>query len=163
MGHRSVPRGAAARPALLSARGSRLSAKQLERIFPGDSEMARRMRAFDLSKSDLAPPETWPENLRISLSLCLTSPFSMFLWWGPNYTILYNDAYISFLGRTKRPGVLGGPGRQAWYEIWDTIEPMLRGVREHAKPAWHKDILMFFDRELRSEELYVTFSYSPVF
>jgi hypothetical protein len=40
---------------------------------------------------------------------------------------------------------------------------MLREVREHAKPAWHQDILMFFDRELRSEELYVTFSYSPVF
>jgi hypothetical protein len=80
MNHPSTPRDGDAQPVALSPRGSRLGAEELQRIFPGESEMARRMRAFDWSTSDLGPPESWPENLRISLSLCLSSPFSMFLW-----------------------------------------------------------------------------------
>lgn len=45
----------------------------LERLFPGDSEVARRMRAFDWSASELGPVENWPENLRVAVRLCLTS------------------------------------------------------------------------------------------
>jgi len=124
--------------------------------------MARRMRALDWSKTDVGPPENWPQNLRIALGICLTSPFPMFVWWGPAFTILYNDAYIPFLGHTKHPGVLGRPGREAWYDIWDTIGPMLQSVRDTGKATWSEDILMFFDRELPKEEVYVTFSFSPV-
>jgi len=112
--------------------------------------MSRRMRALDWSKVDVGSPEQWPQNLKISLGICLASPFPMFVWWGPSFTILYNDAYISFLGRTKHPGVLGRPGREAWYEIWDTIGPMLQSIRETGKATWSEDILMFFDRELPS-------------
>jgi hypothetical protein len=57
----------------------------------------------------------------------------MFVWWGPNFTILYNDAYIAFLGRNKHPAVLGRPGREAWYDVWDTIGPMLESVRKTGK------------------------------
>jgi hypothetical protein len=100
----------------------------LARIFPGNSEMARRMRAFDWSTSDLGPPEQWPQNLRSALGLCLTSRFPILLWWGPQFTVLYNDAYISFLGDAKHPRFLGRPGRECWSEIWETIWPMLQGV-----------------------------------
>ena len=54
----------------------RLSGGEWERLFPGDSEMAGRMRALDWSTSDLGPPESWPENLRVAVRLCLTSRFS---------------------------------------------------------------------------------------
>jgi hypothetical protein len=36
----------------------------LAQIFPGDSEMARRMRSFDWSQNPLGPPESWPQNLK---------------------------------------------------------------------------------------------------
>src|SRR5690349_16902914 len=61
-----------------------LAGSELERLFPGDSEMAGRMRAFDWSKTDLGPPKGWPENLRVAVSLCLTSRFPILLWWGAN-------------------------------------------------------------------------------
>jgi hypothetical protein len=85
----------------------------LTRIFPGDSEMARRMRAHDWSRTPVGKPETWPQNLRTALSICLTSKFPMHVWWGPELTLFYNDAYISFLGAGKHPAVLGGSGRHA--------------------------------------------------
>ena len=58
--------------------------EELGRLFPGESELARRMRAFDWSASDLGPPGRWPENLRTTVSLCLTSRFPILIWWGPD-------------------------------------------------------------------------------
>ncbi len=65
-------------------RGSsdRLSDRDRDRLFPGDSEMARRMRAFEWSSSDLGPTEHWPENLRVAVRLCLTSRFP--IWFVPH-------------------------------------------------------------------------------
>jgi len=48
---------------------------EVEQLFPGDSEMARRMRALDWSATELGPVEDWPENLRGAVRLCLTSRF----------------------------------------------------------------------------------------
>ena len=55
----------------------------LRAIFPGESEMAEQMRAFDWAASDFGPVERWPENLRVAVRLCLTSRFPILLWWGP--------------------------------------------------------------------------------
>jgi signal transduction histidine kinase len=49
----------------------------LDRIFPGDSEMARRMRAFDWSRTPVGPIDGWPQTLRIALGICLSSRFPM--------------------------------------------------------------------------------------
>jgi len=87
----------------------------------------------------------------------------MHVWWGPSLTLFYNDAYISFLGPSKHPTVLGRSGRDAWAEIWPIIGPMIDGVFRKGIASWSEDILMFFDRELAQEEVYVTFSFSPVF
>ncbi len=63
----------------------------LEQVFPGKSEMARRMRELDWSKTSLGPVEHWPQSLRTSVSTCLDCAFPIVLWWGPELTILYND------------------------------------------------------------------------
>src|SRR4051812_10398793 len=128
------------------------SASALERIFPGDSEMAARLRTFDWAHSDLGPPATWPENLRIALSLCLTSRFPILLWWGPQLTVLYNDAYIPFLGETKHPQALARPGQTVWPEIWDTIGPLLQSVRATGQVTGSADFLFFVARTLPQEE-----------
>src|SRR5919109_4796943 len=82
---------------------------ELERLFPGNSEMARRMRTFDWSQSDVGDPQAWPENLRTAMRLCLTSRIPVVMYWGPNFNVLYNDPYISFLGDAKHPDCLGRP------------------------------------------------------
>jgi PAS domain S-box-containing protein len=131
-------------------------------IFPGESEMAGRMRDFDWSMTDLGPPRRWPENLRVTARLCLTSRFPIVVWWGLNYTMFYNDAYISFLGRTKHPQWLGRSGKQCWQEIWPVIGPMLEGVFGAGQATWSQDLQMILDRNLPKEEGYFSFSYSPI-
>jgi PAS domain S-box-containing protein len=131
-------------------------------LFPGDSELARRMRALDWSQTALGPPQHWPENLRIAVRICLTSRFPIVLWWGRDYTMFYNDAYRSFLGRAKHPQWLGRSGRACWQEIWEVIGPMLEGVFATGQATWSQDLLLTLDRHLPHEEGYFTFSYSPI-
>jgi signal transduction histidine kinase len=145
-----------------TSRQSDTSLDLFERIFPGDSEMAGRMRALDWSRTDLGPPASWPESLRTAVSICLTSRFPIVLWWGPDLTLLYNDAYISVLGPGKHPQWLGRSGRECWSDIWDTIGPMLTGVMRSGEATWSEELPLSIDRHLPREEGYFTFSYSPI-
>ena len=133
----------------------------IEEIFPGKSEMARRMRELDWSKTTLGPIEQWPQSLRTSVSTCLDCAFPIVLWWGPELTILYNDEYAPMLGPAKHPAALGQPGARVWAEIWPIIEPMLSQVMKRAEPTRSRDLLLHIDRGY-PEEAYFSFSYSPI-
>jgi PAS domain S-box-containing protein len=135
---------------------------ELEHVFPGASEMARLMRGFDWSATDFGAPQRWPPNLRIAVSLCLASRFPILLWWGPRLSLLYNDAYIPFLGPAKHPRMLGRPGKECWGEIWHSIGPMLERVVRTGVATWSEDFEFYFARRLPLEEVYVTFTYAPI-
>ena len=132
------------------------------RIFPGDSEMAGRMRELDWSRTVFGSPDTWPENLRVTTGLCLESRYPIVLWWGPDFNILYNDAYIPWLLKAKHPRALSRPGRECWSELWPMIGPMLEGVRQTGKATWSEELEMYFVRKLPREEVYMTFTYAPI-
>jgi signal transduction histidine kinase len=128
--------------------------------FHGTSEMARRMRALDWSKTALGPVGSWPMALRTSVSTCLDCAFPIILWWGPDLSILYNDEYTDFLG-PKHPAAIGRPAAEVWAEIWDVIEPMLSQVMAGGEPTRSRDLLLHIDRGYL-EETYFSFSYSPI-
>ena len=128
----------------------------------GGGELGALMRAKDWSATPLGPPESWPQSIRAAVSVCLNSRFPILLWIGPELRILYNDAYVPFLGPTKHPDMLGAPGREAWNEIWQIIGPMHDEVRA-GRSTWVEDFQMFFARQLPREEVYVTFRYGPIF
>ena len=129
----------------------------------GGGEMGERMRAFDWSTSPVGPPAEWPPSLKTAVSICIGSRYPIVLWWGhPEYTMFYNDGYIPVLGVTKHPGWLGRSGRECWKEIWSTVGPMLDGVFKTGVATWSEDLLLIMNRNLEREEVYFTFSYSPI-
>jgi len=138
------------------------SVQDLERVFPGSSEMAGRMRAFDWSGTGLGPPGAWPRPLQVAVGICLRSQFPMKVWWGPRLVMFYNDAYLPTLGKTKHPAALGHPAWEAWSEIWDLLGPVVERAMIQGEASWFEDVLLFVDRELPREEVYVTFSISPI-
>jgi signal transduction histidine kinase len=133
----------------------------LEEVFPGKSEMARRMRELDWSSTPLGPVDTWPQALRTSVSTCLECAFPIVLWWGPKLVVLYNDEYSPMLGPGKHPRALGQPGASVFPEIWDIIAPMFSQVMERAEPTRSRDLMLHIDRGY-PEEAYFSFSYSPI-
>lgn len=131
-------------------------------FLPDHGEVARHLARLDWHSTSIGPPEHWPQNLRTALSLCLSSRFPILLWWGEDFSILYNDAYIPFLGASKHPGALARPGQECWREIWPEIGPMLAGVYRSGQATWSYDQEFYFDRHLPREEVYVTFTYGPI-
>jgi signal transduction histidine kinase len=129
----------------------------------GGGEMGERMRAFDWTTSPVGPPAEWPQSLKTAVSICIGSRYPIVLWWGhPEYTMFYNDGYVPVLGVTKHPGWLGRSGQDCWKEIWSTVGPMLDGVFKTGVATWSEDLLLVMNRNLPREEVYFTFSYSPI-
>ncbi|MDE3203008.1 MAG: SpoIIE family protein phosphatase [Acidobacteriota bacterium] len=132
---------------------------------PG-GEMAARIAAFDWAASPLGPVSGWSPTLRASLNIALASRFPFIIWWGPQLVVLYNDAYMPFLG-AKHPGALGQPGLSpaAWgdKDVRLVIEPMLRGVYDQGEATWSEDQLLILERHGFPEETYFTWSYSPIY
>ena len=128
----------------------------------GGGEMGALIRAKDWSQTPVGDPETWPQSLRTTLSIILNSRFPMFLWWGPDLLCFYNDAYRPSLGRNgKHPYILGMKAETAWTEIWDTIDPLIKSVLDGGD-VWMEDQLIPIYRNGDLEDVYWTFSYSPV-
>jgi PAS domain S-box-containing protein len=131
-----------------------------ELAFPGDGEMARRMRGYPWATSPLGDPRDWPASLRTAVRICLTSRFPMIVWWGEQLVMFYNDAYLPLMGN-KHPGLMR-PGEQVWSEIWPTVGPMLDSVLHTGQATWSEDLLLPMDRHGYWEETYWTYSYSPL-
>lgn len=126
-------------------------------------EMGRLMREKDWSLTPLGEPDGWPQSLRTTVNIILNSPFPMFLFWGKTLKSFYNDAYRPILGNDgKHPKILGLNGKAAWTEIWEEIEPMLKVVTDKGESIWRENLLIPIYRNGRIEDVYWTFSYSPV-
>jgi PAS domain S-box-containing protein len=123
--------------------------------------LADLIRQRDWAASPVGPMEEWPPSLRTTLSICLESRFPILIWWGPEFVMLYNDAYAPLIGR-KHPAALGQRGADCFPEIWEIIGPMLAGVRERGQSTWSADQLLLLERRGFPEECYFTFSYSPI-
>jgi len=131
------------------------------RIF-GTGEMASLVRAFDWSATSLGPIECWSDPLLTCVNLVLSSRHPMFLWWGPDHIQFYNDAYLPSFGTGKHPRALGQPARDCWKEIWDIIEARLDFVIGRGEATWYENQAVPILRNGRLEEVYWTWSDSPV-
>src|SRR5215831_18897164 len=134
---------------------------ELERIFPGRSDMAHRMRSFDWSRNPLGNPQDWPQNLKTSVRIMLTARQPMFVWWGESLITLYNDGYGAFL-HSKHPWALGEPASAVWPEIWDVVEPRVEFAIRQDEGTYDEAFFLIMHRKGYPEEVYATFSYSPI-
>jgi PAS domain S-box-containing protein len=125
------------------------------------SEMAQLIEAFDWSQTPLGPMAGWPRSLKTMLNVCLRSRFQLAIYWGRDHIFLYNDAAREVIG-SLHPHALGKPAREVLVEMWDTVGPMLHRVLECGEATWSVDRPLTLDRYGFSEQVYFTWSYSPI-
>jgi hypothetical protein len=104
----------------------------IESVLSGGGEMGERMRAFDWSTTAIGSPEQWPQSLRICVRIILDSGYPMAICWGPDYTLLYNDAQRVLFG-TKHPAALGRGTREMFPEAWDSVGPLYDRVMQQGQ------------------------------
>ncbi|MBV8889777.1 MAG: PAS domain S-box protein [Alphaproteobacteria bacterium] len=133
----------------------------LDDAVPG--EMARRVRETDWSKTPLGAPESWPQSLKLSLTMILACGFPMAIRWGPELIFLYNDAYRPILG-DKHPHALGKALREVWPEIYGELGPLNQAILTGERPGYFADDQHWTVRRhgAWTEDAHFTISYSPI-
>jgi PAS domain S-box-containing protein len=124
--------------------------------------MGALMRAHDWQASPLGDPAGWPQSLRTAVRLVLNCGHPMYIFWGPELRCFYNDAYRQSIGPERHPGSLGQAGRPVWDEIWDIIGPQIDQVMGGRGATWNMNHLVPITRNGRREDVYWTYSYSPI-
>lgn len=128
----------------------------------GGGEMGALIRAYDWDKSSLGPPTHWSQALKVAVRLLLSSGHPMLIWWGPQLIQFYNDAYRRSIGPERHPSALGQEGKQCWQEIWPIIGPQIEQVTAGEGYTWHENQLVPITRHGSREDVYWTYSYSPI-
>jgi PAS domain S-box-containing protein len=126
----------------------------------GGGQMGARIRNHDWWSSPLGPPEAWPLPLQTIVGVVLSASHPMFVTWGPDHRVLFNDGYAAILGR-KAASALGEPLLVVWPEIVADLRPLLSQV-EAGQPVHMDDIALSVDRNGIVEEAHFAFSYTPV-
>jgi PAS domain S-box-containing protein len=124
--------------------------------------MAELARRFDWSATPVGPVEAWSDTLLTTVNLLLASRHPMFLWWGPELIQFYNDGYRPSIREDKHPSALGQRGVECWPEIWPIIGPQIEAVMQNGESTWNTNQLVPINRNGKLEEVYWTYSYSPV-
>jgi PAS domain S-box-containing protein len=128
----------------------------------GDGEMARLVRTHDWSRTPLGEPSEWPQALRTAVRLILNCAHPMYIFWGKQGLCFYNDAYRPSIGDERHPSSLGQPAREVWEEIWPIIGPQFEQVMAGGRATWHKNALVPITRNGKLEDVYWTYTYSPI-
>ena len=128
----------------------------------GRGEMAELTREFDWTRTPLGPVETWSDTLVTTVNLLLASRHPMFLWWGPDLIQFYNDGYRPSIRADKHPSAMGQRGTECWPEIWPIIGPQIEAVMNQGDSTWNTNQLVPINRNGKLEEVFWTYSYSPI-
>ena len=134
----------------------------IESVFDGSGETSAHLRALDWSATPLGPMDQWPQALRTIVRVVLASGYPMAICWGPDFVLLYNDAYGPIAG-TRHPWALGRGAREVYPEAWDLIGPMYDSVMARGQTVnYLSDVLVPLTRNNYLEEVYIAFSVSPI-
>lgn len=123
-------------------------------------EAGECIRAHDWSSNPLGPLAQWPQHLKTATAMLLRSAVPMALLWGEDGVLLYNDAYAVIAGQ-RHPGLLGTPVREAWPEIADFNDHVLKKVLAGGTLAY-KDLELSLARNGAPEAVFFNLDYSPV-
>ena len=129
----------------------------------GGGEMGAVLRALDWAATPLGALATWPQSLSTATSMMLNARHPMYIAWGPQLLLLYNDGYRQILGaKARQPQrVLGRPFREVWAEVWHEVGPMLESTMR-GESIWIEDRGFILTRNGFPEEVYASFSTSPI-
>jgi PAS domain S-box-containing protein len=123
--------------------------------------LAELISRKDWSETSLGSADLWPESLKLAISISLNSGFPIAIYWGTDFTLLYNDAWSTIPG-DKHPWALGKPAAEVWPEIWEGLQPEFESVLLTGESIRRPDALLLMNRYGYVEECYFDYTLSPI-
>jgi PAS domain S-box-containing protein len=131
-----------------------------ESVFLSANTLGALIQRKDWATTSLGPLESWPQPLKTLTDVMLGSNQPMFVAWGPDRTLLYNDAYAQILA-AKHPEALGCDFLDVWAEVRSDLAPIVQEAYSGCAVQMD-DIKLIMERRGYSEETHFSFSYTPV-
>ncbi|WP_122221202.1 PAS domain-containing protein [Pseudomonas syringae group genomosp. 3] len=123
--------------------------------------MGRFIRETDWSTSALGPKHAWPTALLSALNLMLSCPDSMYLLWGRDFILFFNDAYCPVLP-VEAQQAQGQPIASVWGDAWEAVRPLAeQALAGHSCRS--DDIQRTVVRGGKSVQTWWSLSYSPLY
>lgn len=123
--------------------------------------MGARIRAHDWLATPFGSPATWPQSLRLAVSMMLGSSFGTAIYWGPDLRLLYNDAWAAQTA-VKPSETLGRPAAEVWADIWRIIGPRISRTFETGEGISDHDRMLPLRRGGTVTETWWTYSLTPI-
>ncbi|MBB4067201.1 PAS domain S-box-containing protein [Gellertiella hungarica] len=137
------------------------AAAALAGFLAGDGETARLTAEFDWSGTSVGPIENWPRHMRSTVGLMMRSPVPMVTLWGEDGVMIYNDGYAAICGG-RHPEVLGAKVREAWPEVADFNEHVMKTCLAGGTLAYRDQEMILFRNKGMPEQVWLDLDYSPI-
>lgn len=129
-------------------------------FFSGNSKVESLLREHDWSASPLLETALWSKPLQYAVRFLLDSKNAIFIAWGPELRLLYNDAYAEVLG-DRHPQAIGEPLQLVWPDVWPDIEPLVNRVIA-GEACRFEDAYFVLQRDGKEVGSWFSFSYTPL-
>jgi PAS domain S-box-containing protein len=127
----------------------------------GQGDVAAAIRVHDWAASPLGPIDAWPPALLHAVGLIMGLGFPSFIVWGPQRTLLYNEAYTSVLA-DKHPAALGRDFLDVWQEVRDDLAPLVHRALVDGETLFMEDLPLLVNRKGYAEQTWFTYTYGPI-
>jgi PAS domain S-box-containing protein len=128
----------------------------------GLGEMADMVRQHKWARTPVGPLESWSKEHIAIANLVLCSPAPAVLFWGPEFVMLYNDAYRLIAG-PRHPKALGRSRRDVWPEAWPATQALFHEVFETGATILQENALIPIKVGGQMEDRFWTFALVPVY
>jgi len=118
------------------------------------------VRAPGWQSTPLGSPLHWPPPLKTLAGVMLAAEQPMFVAWGDQRTLIYNDRYLPLLA-DRHPWALGKPFFEVWAEFSTALTPLSDQVFSGV-PIHMDDVELVLDRPGKPPEARFAFSYTLV-
>jgi diguanylate cyclase (GGDEF)-like protein/PAS domain S-box-containing protein len=119
------------------------------------------MRTINWSANSLGHPDNWPQSLLSTISICLSTRFPIAIYWGPEFILLYNDAWIPLEG-DRHPEALGRPVSEVRPESWEFLRSSFHRAFYDSEAISAERQFFASARHGYIEECYFDYGISPI-
>ncbi|KAJ9155559.1 Hybrid signal transduction histidine kinase A [Pleurostoma richardsiae] len=131
-------------------------------IMPDQEPFLHIVYSVDWASTPLGPIEDWPPRLHLTFNQILTDSRPIAIYWGKEYTTIYNEAFSKLCG-SRHPGLLGRPVEETWPETGERLKETMKTSAEKQRASVEDEWCFFAETSDEGlEETYLKWSIVPV-
>lgn len=120
-------------------------------------------RTVNWEKTPLGPMESWSPEFRQTVNLVMLNPHPASLFWGPDLTMLYNEAYAAEVAGNKHPSLMGTGFSGPFSELWDAVSGIFAECARTGISIRKDDDYLPIERRGFVEETFYSWSWTPLY